>query len=418
MFTDRYWPGTKRGCACDNNQTIYQTDKECGKDCIEIKREEKIQINTVFGKKICVNRSGSNILNAVRPLKSDRSQCEGSESSSEKTYQPCGSGDSSHEICVLSFNDCPIDDIVIDDQEEYSNYYTDKLGEGMYIHYTRQSDKLPIVDFTIAEGQVCIFPDEFDRPEDEEPYQLLRTWKYDGCKKKIGDLQYDEERWLTINQTTERELYTENKKIHDTIEELPNYELSNSTFTLFARTYIEWDLECQDSDEASMDKIASDNNPINTLANVQLIYVIIALLAIIVMGLISPGFIIYKQTRVLLGYREQDDDLIASNGMRLISGILVILLLCFLISALLIISNYKNIVDFVEKKHCTDATTLATLKYLRGVLMDAYDYNYMALWAAIVMAAAEIIATVWLCVLSCIVKRKEKKENNFMKKTD
>lgn len=169
-----------------------------------------------------------------------------------------------------------------------------------------------------------------------------------------------------------------------------------------------------------MDKIAEDNNPINTLANVQLIYVIIALLALIVMGIISPGFIIYKQTGVLLGKTEQDEDLIASNGMRLISGILIVLILSFLISALFIISNFNSIVDYVEKNNCTDETTLEIFLFIRGVLQDAYDYNMYGLISVLIMTGCELIATLWLCILSCITNRNEKKDNMYasdLKKT-
>lgn len=230
----------------------------------------------------------------------------------------------------------------------------------------------------------------------------------------------DEKRWNLVASRSENQLYTENRKIEEAIENLPGYSKTDSTFNLYTRTYIEWSLACQESDEAHMDKIAEDNNPINTLANVQLIYVIIALLALIVMGIISPGFIIYKQTGVLLGKTEQDEDLIASNGMRLISGILIVLILSFLISALFIISNFNSIVDYVEKNNCTDETTLEIFLFIRGVLQDAYDYNMYGLISVLIMTGCELIATLWLCILSCITNRNEKKDNMYasdLKKT-
>ena len=82
--------------------------------------------------------------------------------------------------------------------------------------------------------------------------------------------------------------------------------------------YIKWTLDCQHSDTSPMNKITEDNNLINTLANVQLFYMIISFLSLLINSLISPGFIIYKQTMTLMGKQEVEKDTIASNGMRLI----------------------------------------------------------------------------------------------------
>ena len=343
----RYWPGTKAGCDCDGTIT---EGNDCGSDCTTVKAVSKIMMSNFHESKICIKRSGKDIINSLRPNPDDPTDCGNGDETIAEDYKPCGNGDSSHEICVLKSDPCPVDNIAINTDTTQENYTSVELGDGYYLHFTTESNLLPIVDFDLTEGYVCIFPDEYDKTDGREYYELLKMWKYNGCGSQIGDLRYDNEgRWNEIANITESELFEQNVEVSEAIEDLPEYEITDSVFSLYYRTYIDWTLECQRSSEAPMDKIAEDNNPINTLANVQLLYIIIALLTVLVIGIISPGFVVYKQAGVLMGKREQDEDLIASNGMRLISGILVVLNLCFLVAAIIIISNFNSIVDYVEE---------------------------------------------------------------------
>jgi len=209
-------------------------------------------------------------LKAVRPKNDNKTEC------TEKGYKPCGSGDSSHEICVLSSNDCPIDGLAINKQSKFGNYTPVPLSGGYYLHFTSNTSALPIVDFTITEGQVCIFNDEYDKPKGKVIYPLLKTWKYNGCEGRIGDLRYDNAtRWSNVISRNELDLYNDNPDLIKKIGLLPGYKITDSQYSLYIRPYIDWTLKCQTSKEADMNKIAEDNNPINTLANVQLIYCII-----------------------------------------------------------------------------------------------------------------------------------------------
>lgn len=72
-----------------------------------------------------------------------------------------------------------------------------------------------------------------------------------------------------------QDLIDENPDIAKAVKDLPGYTVPNTPLTLFTHSYVDWDLKCQNSDEAHMDKIAEKNNPINTLANIQLLYMII-----------------------------------------------------------------------------------------------------------------------------------------------
>lgn len=60
----RRWPGTKAGCYCEGKVTV--SDGSCPNGCEEIHAQGPVTINRFFGKTICVKRSGTDIMNAVR----------------------------------------------------------------------------------------------------------------------------------------------------------------------------------------------------------------------------------------------------------------------------------------------------------------------------------------------------------------
>ena len=72
-------------------------------------------------------------------------------------YHACGKGDVSHEVCVLSSSECPIDDIIIsqeDPSKEGVTYKSAELADDYKIWWTTESQKLPIVDFQLTEENV------------------------------------------------------------------------------------------------------------------------------------------------------------------------------------------------------------------------------------------------------------------------
>ena len=402
MFV-RYWPGTKDGCNC--NGKISVKDGKCSDGWSTVAAQSKIEYADFFDRKICVKRSGSNIMKAVRmDTKSQTKTC------TQKNYRDCGAddGDINNKVCVISSSDCPINSIKITTDDKIDGYTNQQLGGGYKIHFTSKANSLPIVDFTLTEGNVCIYSDEFDRPENKEIYPLLKTWKYGGWEDKIGDLSTDNNRWTKIIGEKESDLIKQNEEIYNiTTKTLPNYPITDSIFNLYSRPYIKWTLACQNSDTAPMNKIAEDNNPINTLANVQLFYMIISFLSLLINSLISPGFIIYKQTMILLGKQEVEKDIIASNGMRLIAAIFIVLKASFLISSIVIIKNFNNMVNYIQDNGWTDETTTAIFTFLRGVLSDAYDQNVYGIITVGVMAGWELIATLILWVFSCTIRREQ-----------
>lgn len=86
-----------------------------------------------------------------------------------------------------------------------------------------------------------------------------------------------------------------------------------------------------------MKLIAENVNPINTLTNTQLFYMMIAFLMLLVMGISSPVFIILRHTMILRGETETYKDVIISKGMRAISVIFIVLIGSFVIACILMI---------------------------------------------------------------------------------
>jgi hypothetical protein len=70
----RKWPGTKAGCDCSKNpdyDDVIIKDKGCPSNCEEIEAISKQTMNSIFGRIICIKRSGTSIVHAERPEDKD-----------------------------------------------------------------------------------------------------------------------------------------------------------------------------------------------------------------------------------------------------------------------------------------------------------------------------------------------------------
>ena len=114
------------------------------------------------------------------------------------------------------------------------------------------------------------------------------------------------------------------------------------------RTFVEWKLQCEQEWYSTIQRIAEENNPVNTVLNVQLFYLIISFLALLVVGLITPVSITLKQMRVLMrkGF-ELDHDVIVSGGVRIVNPLFVFLKLAFLSASIIMITNFNRLSTLV-----------------------------------------------------------------------
>ena len=106
-----------------------------------------------------------------------------------------------------------------------------------------------------------------------------------------------------------------------------------------------------------MSRVAESQNPINTVANAQLFYLVMAFLALLIVGIISPPFVMLRHVKLLRGDLENYKHTIVSTGLRWINGIFIVLMLAFLIACMIIITRFRNLVSSVEDFTCTDSLT-------------------------------------------------------------
>ena len=86
-------------------------------------------------------------------------------------------------------------------------------------------------------------------------------------------------RWTPLIDITESSLYKINSLINATLTDLPSYfekYVSDQTiYKLFKRPYIEWNKNCEGHESSKMKNLAENLNPINSLVNVQLFYMVV-----------------------------------------------------------------------------------------------------------------------------------------------
>lgn len=138
-------------------------------------------------------------------------------------------------------------------------------------------------------------------------------------------------------------------------------------------------------------------SPINTLTNAHLFMMVQCFLCMIVMGVISPFFIIFQQTKVLIGDPEINYEI--SNGMRLIGAIFIILHLSFLITLTVVMTNFNNMITDIKRNNCTDTTTIMVFEYVYDSIHSAYSKNIACLVIVAIVGVCELISsTILLCI--------------------
>lgn len=135
---------------------------------------------------------------------------------------------------------------------------------------------------------------------------------------------------------TGEDIYNTNRLYNRILNELKGFpiaEIKSDKYRLYSRHYINWDEECQDNETSEMRKLAENMNPINTLANAQLFFMVICFLSLLIMGITTPIFIIIRHCMILRGEKKAVYKVvIVSTGMRFVSFIFILLKICFLIS--------------------------------------------------------------------------------------
>lgn len=234
----------------------------------------------------------------------------------------------------------------------------------------------------------------------------------------MNGLKYDP-RWVPVSKVSEWDIIQTNTLFAETTSKLPLYwnqtTMKNSNYTLFERSYIEWSAECESHKSSMMKNLAENLNPINTLVNAQLFYMVVCFLSLLVLAVFTPAFVLVRHCMVLRGEaRAAYKDVIISTGLRFMSAIFVVLKAAFLASCLALISKYRAVYAFARDHDCSDSTTLFVLGYVDESLGKARQDNWLGLVAVIVMGLLEAAAVVILFCLQRKVKQSESSKNESL----
>lgn len=185
--------------------------------------------------------------------------------------------------------------------------------------------------------------------------------------------------------------------------------MESNKFNVFSRKAIQWGEECEKDSSTRRKALAENLNPINTLANAQLFFMVICFLSLLVMGISSPIFIIIRHCMILRGEKKATyKDVIISTGMRFVSFIFIVLKASFLISCLVLIRNYHIIYSKARKHDCTDDVTIFVLGYVDEYLEYARKSNWVSLSAVIVITICELLSIGTLFILKRIAQKQRK----------
>ena len=243
-------------------------------------------------------------------------------------------------------------------------------------------------------------------------YTLLNTNFYRGWVSNVDGLSIDK-RWNFLLQVSERDIYDTNILFRRIVSKLPKFpseeQLETNKYNVFYRKYIKWEYGCENDESTRRQNLAENLNPINTLSNAQLFFMVICFLSLLIVGITTPIFIIIRHCMILRGEKKSTyKDVIISTGMRFVSFIFIALKASFLISCLILINKYHIIFKKAEDSECTDDTTLFILNYVDEHLEYARKQNWVSLSAVIVIAFCEVVCLITLFVLRKIAEKQKR----------
>ena len=172
------------------------------------------------------------------------------DSECEIGFKKCGILDTNNrKLCVEENNDCPINKMIIDNNELSPNdykYNTLELKNNKFLHYTNEAiDNQIIVNFTISAGIPCLDPNEINT---EYPQYILdKNFKKYSCSHK-NENGFNDNIYNYLDSIQKLQLYKEND-IYDNIINLPNYPYFslNENINLYSIHYFAMEKEYFDN---------------------------------------------------------------------------------------------------------------------------------------------------------------------------
>ena len=143
-----------------NGKSYREEDRDriCGySDCIKVNRQRQVPYRMFKGKRLCTSkRPNKNYFDYVDSSVDLYDDC-------PSGYRRCGKLDRDRNLCVKIKEECPINDIVYNNQSTYEKdsiiYTIVKINENEFLHYTnRKIDNFIITNLTVVSGNRYGFP--------------------------------------------------------------------------------------------------------------------------------------------------------------------------------------------------------------------------------------------------------------------
>ena len=121
------------------------------------------------------------------------------------------------------------------------------LGEERILLLHREGVGLPIVEFRMTEGHVCMNKDEVDETPHRYRYALSKKDTSTGpCKREMDGSRVDH-RFKRIGSVSEATLFRDNN-VAALMKGMPRYEdhwSEDYSYNLYTHAYYDWDLFCE-----------------------------------------------------------------------------------------------------------------------------------------------------------------------------
>ena len=184
-------------------------------DCIKVNRQRQVPYRMFKGKRLCTSK---------RPKKNYFDYLDSSVNLYDDCpsgYRKCGKLDKDRNLCIKTKEECPINDIVYNNQSTYENnsiiYTTVKINENEFIHYTnRKIDNFIITNLTVLGGNGYGFPCGANDNNKITVYSLIENNLF--CKGSSNAYKYYFFKYLTLVPL--KDFYEENNLY---LSDLPEY---------------------------------------------------------------------------------------------------------------------------------------------------------------------------------------------------
>lgn len=266
------WPGTVEGCICTStwNPLLSNFTKgscssiDIKNGCSKVLPQSYIGCSKFYSNNVCGLRQGLNFVDTKRPSGS------GLNSTCPTGFRLCGKGDSNTNYCVKADGKWPITDVYIGNGNGTIKlgYSVAPLSDGRYIGFTDSFSALPVVDFKITEGKVCVDQEQQMKSEGREIYKLMNE-TYGECTTKVSGNSTDPE-YIMIDNIKENRLFNDNN-VTKVIQSLPNYNQNDSAkydWNLFYTRYYPWNIDCErksNIDRLELTKLIDNSDDISSL---------------------------------------------------------------------------------------------------------------------------------------------------------